>query len=256
MSEIGSKPDKFDFYIKLMDVCLSNSEELLRNAITLRKNSSFGPAYSLAVLGFEELSKYWFTFGLFIGIYQESDEEVSLLQTNHIYKQHLGWQTLSNYILAEWLEQTIYKSEFEELWTKLSTKELSAKAYQRKFNELLKIDSESSNLAKAVLDLDDIIRKLKNDPKIMDSRRNQGFYVEFDLTKREITSTPDSFIYEHTIFIDTFDFFLNFSKDYFLELKGNLKRRKVQETISNFRKAFDLIRSILEKHETGSTDIL
>ncbi len=201
------KPDKYDFYIKLIEVCLQNSEGLLNDSLILRKNSTFGSAYSLAVLGFEELAKYWFVFGLFIGSYQESDKEVSYLQKDHVYKEHLSWQTLHYYVLGQWIEETQFKAEYKDLWNKYLKEELSLKAYQRKFKEVLKLESESSNLAKAMLDLDNIIKKLQIDPKAMDSRRNQGFYVEFDLQKREIISTPDSFIYENTIFVDTFEFF-------------------------------------------------
>ena len=101
MNKHHTLPDKYDFYLKLMETTLKNANQFRKDALLLRSNLSFGHAYSLAILGFEELAKSWFAFGLFIGTHLETGELVSRITSDHQVKQEIGWQTLASFILSD-----------------------------------------------------------------------------------------------------------------------------------------------------------
>lgn len=91
-----------NFYFDLCEKSLANAEQLLRNAELLHKKKSYGPAYSLAVLGFEELAKTWCGLYLLIGLHLESDKEVKELFYDHKAKHVMSWKS--------------FKIVFNQLW--------------------------------------------------------------------------------------------------------------------------------------------
>ena len=237
--------NKYDFYLKLIEVTLKNVEQYSKDAILLRDNLSFGHAYSLAILGFEELAKCWFAFGLFIGEFQEDDEIVPKITSDHLVKQNLGWQILAGFILFEWYESTIYKSEIKHLAEQFQSGNISLEAHNRKFYSFAELESKKSSIALSVLELTKVLEKLDKDNLFMTKRKNEGFYVDFNLIKKEITNTPDKFILADVDFIETFNGFFNFTKDFIQHIKENLERKTMKEAIENIRRAFDFIRKEL-----------
>lgn len=137
-------PDKYDFYLKLMKISLENANQFRKDALFLREKLSFGHAYSLAILGFEELAKCWFAFGLFIGEFQDTDEIVTDITRDHLVKQMLGWQTLAMVIMNEWFEHSKFVSEIQILLQQLTKGEISLKSYTKRFFNYAELESKSS----------------------------------------------------------------------------------------------------------------
>ncbi len=245
-------PDKYDFYRKLMQVTLENTNQLRKDALLLREKLSFGHAYSLAILGFEELAKCWFVFGLFIGEYQEKDELVLDITSNHLTKQELGWLIIAELVLMDWFEQTEFKSEIQEIAKQVRKGEISLESYTKKYLKYADIESKSSDVAKRVMELKEILEKLESDNKFMVRRKNEGFYVDFDLKKRKITSSPDKFILDDIQFIDTFNGFYLYTEEILRSIVDNLKRKSIQEGLKNMRTFFGQFRDYFEKQEKDS----
>ena len=237
-SRFEKLPDKFDFYRKLMQVTLKNADQFRKDALLLREKLSLGHAYSLAILGFEELAKCWFVFGLFIGEYHETDKLVSDITSEHLTKQELGWQVIAMLVLMEWFEQTEFKSDIQELTKQARKGEINLESYTKKYLKYAEIESKSSDVAKRVIELKEVVEKLESDNKFMVRRKNEGFYVDFDLKKRKITSSPDKFILDDIQFIDTFNGFYLFTEEILHAIVDNLKRKSIQDSLKNMRTFF------------------
>ncbi len=245
--ENQNMPNKYAFFLKLAELTLNNAKQFLNDSKLLRDNRSFGHAYSLAVLGFEELSKCWVVLTLYIGGFKEEDEEIVLSTTNHTFKQIFGWSILASFIQSEYLETTKYRTRIKELGSQLTKGILSYKAYTKKLNEIVTEESKTSELAKAIIDLEDVINKINNDSAVMEKRKQEGFYVDYNIPSRIILNTPDSFNLEKTKFIETFDFFLQFSQNFYLGIKENRKRKSIQKGIQDLRRAMGAIRKSMEE---------
>ncbi|MHA1667493.1 MAG: AbiV family abortive infection protein, partial [Candidatus Heimdallarchaeaceae archaeon] len=163
MSEINSniekKLDKYDFYLKLMEVTLDNADQYRKDALLLREKLSFGHAYSLAILGFEELAKVWFAFGLFIGEFRETDDIASDITSDHLTKQEIGWQILSIAIMSEWLEQSKFMPKIQDLIQELVKGKISIQAYTKKFYNFAEIEGSSLEIARKVVELKEVLQK-------------------------------------------------------------------------------------------------
>ena len=231
---------RYDFYLLLQETCLKNAEQFLTDAELLRKRGSFGHAYSLAVLGFEELSKFWMIHNLFFDIYDENDEQVQVMQSSHVNKHILGWNNFSFIVFQEYFYSSERKEEILELYEELNNEIISKKAYERKFRNIILSEIKSIPLAKKTLEIMDILEKLEADFTIMEKRKQKGFYVEYDLSKKQITYSPENFIYDNTLFIDAFSVIVDYAKTYHDSFKSNLKRKSIKECISNFRRNVQL----------------
>ncbi|MCE7749476.1 MAG: AbiV family abortive infection protein [Candidatus Heimdallarchaeota archaeon] len=244
-SNIEVMPVKYDFYSKLMKVILDNANQFRKDAQLLREKLSFGHAYSLAILGFEELSKCWFVFGLFLGEYEASDDIVSDITSVHLTKQELGWQIIAMIVMMEWFEETQFQDEIQELFKQLTKGVINLETYTKKYMKFAERESNSSDLAQRVLKLEEVSKKLEADNKYMMKKKNEGFYVDFDLIKRKITSSPDKFILGDIQFIDTFDGFYLYTEELFKAILDNLKRKSIQEALKNTRAMFRRLRNHL-----------
>ena len=69
--------EKEKFYLLTLNTCLKNANQFLKDALVLKEKKSFGHAYSLGVLGFEELAKTWVFYCLFVGLYEEENKILS-----------------------------------------------------------------------------------------------------------------------------------------------------------------------------------
>lgn len=245
-SKFEVMPDKYDFYRKLMEAILNNANQFRKDAQLLREKLSFGHAYSLAILGFEELAKCWFVFGLFLGEYEASDDVVSDITSVHLTKQELGWQIIAVIIMMEWYEETKYHIEIQELLNQLKKGDINLETYTKKYLKFVEIESKSSDFAIRVLELKEVSEKFESDNRYMVRRKNEGLYVDFDLKKRKITSSPDKFILDDIQFIDTFDGFYLYTEELFKTLLDNLKRKSIQEALKNTRALFGQLRNHLE----------
>lgn len=240
---------KYDFYLLLQETCLKNAVQFLTDAELLRNNGSFGHAYSLAVLGFEELSKFWMIHNLFFDIYDENDEVVQIMQSSHVDKHILGWNNFSFIVFQEYFHSSEKKEEILEIYEELNNEIISKKAFERKLRKIILSETESVPLAKKTLEIIDILAKLEADFTIMEKRKQEGFYVEYDLSKKQITYSPENFIYDDILFIDAFSVIVDYAKTYHDSFKSNLKRKSIKEYISNFRKNVQLFKQELKKSE-------
>jgi len=87
------------------------------------------------------------------------------------------------------------------------------------------------------------LEEIYKDNKIIDKRKQSGFYVDFDIKKDKILSTPESFNEEKTMNIETYEIFMQYSKDYFDEFQKNLDEKSVKKELENVRESMKYIRS-------------
>ena len=153
------KNDYYDIYLKLQEVCLTNSERFLKDALILKKNHSFGHAYSLAVLGFEELSKFWFAFYLFFSYYDEKNNDLKVGFRNHISKQMYGWDVIASNIFMEWLEEATQNEQITLLLDDLRRGKIGYKKYEKLIYEIVQEESNKSEIANNILELDRIVKQ-------------------------------------------------------------------------------------------------
>ena len=226
---------KYDFYLQIQEECLKNANQFCKDAIFLRENGSLGHAYSLAVLGFEELSKFWIGMDLFFDAYDEDGEEVKEVQKDHVNKQILGWNHVIGLFTFEYIEETTKKEDVSELINQLSNGQISQKAYIRKFSQLVQLEVKENPDMNSMLDILEIERQLTADRCLVEKRRVAGLYVDIDFKNRMVISSPDSFILEDTIFIDTLKGLLEIVNDLFISIKQNLNRKKLQQYVNNVR---------------------
>ena len=102
-----------EFQLHAAEKCVINAEQFLNDAKLLRDKKSFGHAYSLAVLGFEELAKAAMLVNTFLGTQQEETKEIQKMLENHLQKQVYMWNQITAFIFLEWSE-IIKKSEFKD----------------------------------------------------------------------------------------------------------------------------------------------
>ncbi len=226
---------KYGFYLQIQEDCLKNANQFSKDAILLKENGSLGHAYSLAVLGFEELSKFWIGVDLFFDAYDEDSDEVKEVQKDHVNKQILGWNHVIGFFTLEYMEKTSKKEELSELIKLLSNGQLSLKAYNRKFKQLVQAEVKEDPDMSSMLDILEIERQLTADRCLVEKRRVAGLYVDIDFKNQKILSSPDSFILQDTIFLDTLKGLLDYANDTFHSLKQNLNRKKLQQFVNSVR---------------------
>ncbi|NPD90442.1 MAG: AbiV family abortive infection protein [Asgard group archaeon] len=240
-----------EFYLELAETCLANAVQFSKDAIVLCDNESFGHAYSLAVLGFEELAKTWIAFDLFLGISQDTDEIIELIQVDHITKQIYLWNMFGTFIRMEWLKVTKYAQEVTEISMK---KNITEKEANRKIKKIIQKDCEDTDnenvadIASSLLQIEDVLGQLNANHKLMDNKKKKGFYVGFDINAQKITNDPLKFS-NNPIFIETLNGLVNYTKIFITGLKENLDSPLIQKYILESRKIMDSIRSMDKSKE-------
>ena len=235
------------FYIKIQEECLKNAEQFIKDAQLLRRNNSLGHAYSLAVLGLEEIARFWIIYFVYMGFFTEDSIEVVLANKDHIFKQRFAWLVFSLLIHSEFLETSKYKEDISKLFEEKKDGKISYKVYERKFNKLLKEESQICPSALKVLQLNEEIKKLNIDYKIIEKNRKKGFYVEYNISEKQIINTPDSFILDDLIFIDTVQDYSVNVRDFFIIMNKNLQRRTFITERLNFQHIAEGIRKIIDE---------
>lgn len=235
------------FYLNIQEECLKNAEQFIKDAQLLRSKNSLGHAYSLAVLGLEEIARFWIIFFIYMNFYTEDSIEVELANTKHVFKQRFAWSIFSSLIIIVWLETSEYKEEIAILVEELNAGKISYEAYEKKFNRLLKEESQKSPSASNVLRLEKEIKKLNADYQIVEKKRKRGLYVEYDISEKQIKSTPDSFIREDVKFIDTVQVFSDYVRDVFNAMKTNLHRKEFMSNLLEIRQFAEGIRKIIDE---------
>ena len=245
------KKEDQDFYFKIAEVCLANAEQFCKDAILLRENNSPGHAYSLAVLGFEALAKAWIAYDLVIGITKESDELIDLMQIDHKTKQIYLWDNFHKLIMIEWLKE---RGGIKESLEMPSQNKLSTKMNNAKIKRIIQSDSKNkanknlANLASVLLDIDKVISQISANYKLMQDKKNNGFYVQFDFGNKQIINNPLDFD-KNPIFIETLNGFLGISKDIIIGLKETIENPEVKAFVQEARNIVEKIRLSIEPDE-------
>jgi len=237
MKEINDKIN-----LEIAEKCLRNSEQFLIDAKSLQEIGSFGHSYALAVLGFEELSKVSVLINMYLGTHQYNKKETKDIFSNHVNKQLLLWNEICGLIVLEW-NDIIRKSNFskdldkiskdtkkdEKMWDKLFWKLVKKIANDKK-------EIKASNISLRLLEVENIIQSLNKDNKIMDKRKQNGFYIDIDLEKMEIKNDPFSFTKSNTKLIDTLEGIITFTGGLLRNIQRNVNDPKLAEAIFHIRK--------------------
>ena len=232
----------FLFYRVLFEATLKSAEQYLKDAKLLAKHGSYGHAYSLAVLGFEEWSKSMLALNLFLGFTEKDDELVSEFKTNHISKQQMGLLWLFGLVEEAWLGAPQTRDEVEQLKMSFLQGEISYESFERKYRRLLTKDPsyEAQVLNDLLEQLDDL------DVHYIETKKQRGFYVDYNLEKR-IYETPKQFILSDIEFINTLEFLVDFAKGLSSLLRS--RQKSVKEHIQSIRGFAKKLRLFLVKNQ-------
>jgi len=211
--------NKDEFYFEIILKSLANAKQFHLDTIELSKIKSYGHAYALAVLGFEEIAKAWGVLYLQFGLYQEDDEFIRELFRNHITKQFAGWQTFSMIFLHFWEEfvkNSKYKDKLEEISVIDDNGKLQLETYKKELWDLIldmSIDDnkEISNAANQFIKLKQILDDLSSNNFLMNDRKLLGFYINVEF-KNNIVKGPETFTKDNLELIDTLGSFIEISE--------------------------------------------
>jgi len=230
----------YDYYADVSKVCIANAEQLLKDAILLRENNSFGHALSLSILGFEELGKAFFAFNIYTGSIKEQIDLIKIMNEKHIEKQKHGWQFFTEYCFGDLMFEIISSKHFDEFKAIINLQETHLTEAQ--LLEIEKISEEKNyreilELCKVNLKIIEINNKLFVNQTFLNNQKNNGLYVGFNNTS--ITNYPQVFTINDTKFIDLLQFFIDFANANILHILLNKDLDKAKE-IMNFWRTFNL----------------
>lgn len=114
-----------------------NAESLLNDANLLMNNGSYGHAYALAVLSFEEWSKWWNGVFIFMGLLKY-EEYITSPRKNHPYKHISAIQILFILIYSDWFEISDKQEEVKELSKQFFKGEISEKKTHKIYDFIIK----------------------------------------------------------------------------------------------------------------------
>jgi len=242
-----------EFQLYAAEKCVVNAEQFLIDAKLLRDNKSYGHAYSLAVLGFEEIAKAAILVDVFLGLLQERTKKIQKKLGNHLEKQYYMWNQIAGLIVLEWFE-TIQNSEFKD---KIPDIPIKTKRDKKKFEKLLlsaiKEISENTenvdaaNISLRMLEIEDVKQQLDKNTSLMDDRKQAGFYVDINLGSKQIRNEPKTFTLENTKLINTLEGIIFFTKTYVVGLKESIKQPEWIERVRNIRKIMKQVNKHLSK---------
>jgi AbiV family abortive infection protein len=232
------RENKDEFYLELIQKCVKNAKQFYLDALELKKIKSYGHAYALAVLGFEELGKAWGIAFLQIGIYQEDDKIIKELFKDHIIKHFAGWEILSMFFIESW-EDFVLNSKYKERYENLSTLDINGKpqpeVYKKQLWDLVldmssDDDKEISKAANKYINLKEILDDLSENNRLLNNRKLLGLYVDVDfensIIKKNIIYEPEAFGEDNLGMIDTLETFLNISETVLNIYKDNINNPK------------------------------
>ena len=101
-------------------------------------------------------------------------------------------------------------------------------------------DEEIRTAAVNVLKLREIIEEFEKNPKVMDEKKQGGFYVKVKFKTKEI-ETPQEFA-KNKDFLDTVKWFLNLTKNFLEVFKLNLHEEQFARQIKSMRDAMQWAR--------------
>ncbi len=230
--------ESYEIYLSLCEMSLVNAEQFLRDAILLRENKSYGHANSLAILGFEELTKSWWAFFSYIGMPEYIEGERRLIFKDHLTKHKVGLETLEAFHLLHFkmlLKDTIYEIKLKEIEENAELEFLDREKQKLLLIKEISKDKENKKIASKAMDL----LKLKKyhrqiDDRKLNERKNEGLYV-YDISDSGEIKTPQLFKYEDTGFIDTLNGLVHFFKRLKDDILANLDNPDFIRVIQVFR---------------------
>jgi len=143
---------------------------------------------------------------------------------DHKIKHIKGWESFSILFNILWFRmflETKYKDKISE---KMADSSISNYDFDNHFTDLLHemLRDKNKNIrtaAKNRLQLEEILQQFRDNPRIMDDKKQVGFYVDADINARVITSPLD--FPANKDFINTLKWFLGITK----EIVGILKKQ-------------------------------
>ena len=240
-----------------MDFCvksLVNAKQFLVDAQLLYKNKSYGHAYSLSVLGFEELAKIWTGYYLLLGIHNEKDAEIDDLFFDHVLKQRINWKTIKA-LLDTILFEQILKTEYRVKLLEKTKGVTNIEVFNNHLWELIqemsedKKNMEIANIATNQLELKKILQRYNEDKYFMNKRKNDGFYVGFNSDARKVKS-PQDFTLDDTKFIDFFQWFCDYTESSLTVFREKIHDSGLKEAIQMLNEIEldpDRFRNVMDK---------
>ncbi|MFQ5981081.1 MAG: AbiV family abortive infection protein [Candidatus Heimdallarchaeota archaeon] len=183
--------DERDFFRRLTIKYHENALQFLKDAECLIENASYGHAYALLVLGFEEWAKSMNGLGFLSGYYKTTDRDVMSAMRDHVWKQGFGLSTIEVFAAHALLEESPMKEDYTILGQNFNEGKIDYETFQQELRRLLRKDT--SEIASTYSGVLDVIEEFNENPLMLDERKQAGLYVDFKLKQREIHSPLDDF---------------------------------------------------------------
>lgn len=191
MKKLRSKGKEREMFRAFTIKCHENALQLINDAKLLFHNKSYGHCFALLVLGFEEWAKSHLGFAFHIGLLKKTDHELQSLLKNHMWKQSVGLSLFFIILVNTLIEESEMKENYINLTQEFLAGNISAKRYEEKFRMFIQQDPSiiSQNIAQFI----DVIDEWTKNNRLLEDRKQEGLYVEYNVKNFSTTSPKDSF---------------------------------------------------------------
>ncbi|MHA1302610.1 MAG: AbiV family abortive infection protein [Candidatus Heimdallarchaeaceae archaeon] len=246
--------NKDEFYFEIIIKSLENAKQFHFDAKTLANIKSYGHAYALAVLGFEEVSKAWGIFYLQFGIYQEEDEIIQDLFKKHITKHFLGLESLSFIFMILWndfVANTKYKDKLDNIKAIDENGESQIDVFKEQYWDLVlemstDEDKEIAEAANKFIELKQITDDFSRKNSFINNRKLLGLYVDVEFDNKTITG-PEAFNEDNLEIISTLESFIEITETIMISFKQNITNTTLVQYKEFTKKIMQKVRELENK---------
>lgn len=187
MKGLGNQRKKREMFREYTIKCFDNARQFIQDAELLINHQSYGHAYALLILGFEEWAKAMSGFIIHSGGVDAPDNESRSIWRDHLVKQHFGYIFVFGILVEIIARESSLKADYDKLGLELKSGKIDEKTFEERLRNLFQKDP--SPAAKDIVKLQKLFDKLNKKPNLIDVQKQAGIYVEYHL-KDFSTSSP------------------------------------------------------------------
>lgn len=207
--------------------CFENAVALIEDAKLLVKKGTPGHAQALAVLAFEEWSKYIASFWLLMGWIKKEDKDFQFFFKTHSHKHKSALSFMFLSVFLQWAK----KSEISHK-TFAGVDEYLNMSLEEKFDDFLNLLRKDTHpLADNILTILDLELILEENKKFFSIKKESGLYVDFNFATERILNPLDIKSKDADSLIKSFHDIIEGSKHIYKALKGDKKFDSLRKQI-------------------------
>ncbi|MBN1330674.1 MAG: AbiV family abortive infection protein [Candidatus Heimdallarchaeota archaeon] len=245
---------RYEFYLEIGKISLENAKRFFQEAELLRENNSLGHAYSMNILGFEELTKIWGAIFLFLDFHSESDKEIIEIFSRKHELKHLIGKEIITVLVIQIIDLLIEKTGYEIRVPKIENLDKNnVEKYYKEYRELIvKLSKDTkypkeAEIAKGILEIDELFEKVRNKNSILNERKNNGLYVDLNLKTKKIINNPIEFMIKEDSFIKFSKLTQEMTEYIFTGIIDNIDDREFNEKLISLRKNISKTKEFIRK---------